>query len=218
MNKKIKWDERYLEIIGVVTDYHHMGLQRTIEPIIFYPQQSSAYLTIKLGSQNIQEHIAKLETIYKKTFTGNPFEYFFIDENFNKQYTTEMQYGQLFTAAAIWAVVIACLGLFGLTTFSVESRTKEIGIRKVLGASVADITSLLSKDFLKLVVVAAIIAFPIGWYAMHTWLQDFAYRISISWWMIAAAALSAILIALVTISFQSIKAALMNPVKALRSE
>lgn len=218
LNKKIKWDERYLEIIGVVTDYHHMGLQRTIEPIIFYPQQSSAYLTVKLGSQNIQEHIAKLEAIYKKTFTGNPFEYFFIDENFNKQYTAEMQYGQLFTAAAIWAVVIACLGLFGLTTFSVESRTKEIGIRKVLGATVADITSLLSKDFLKLVIVAAVIAFPIAWYAMHAWLQDFAYRIKIEWWVFVLAGGAAMLIAFTTIAFQAIKAAMSNPVKNLRTE
>ncbi|ULQ54381.1 ABC transporter permease [Flavihumibacter fluvii] len=218
VNKKIKWDERFLEIVGVVADYHHMGLQRTIEPIIFYPQQSSAYLTVRLGTQNIQQNIARLEDIYKNTFTGNPFEYFFIDDNFNKQYTTEMQYGQLFTAAAIWAVVIACLGLFGLTTFTVESRTKEIGIRKVLGASVADITSLLSKDFLKLVILAAVIAFPVGWYAMHSWLQDFAYRIKIEWWVFVLAGGLAMLIAFSTIAVQAIKAALSNPVKNLRTE
>lgn len=218
VNKKIKWDERWLDIIGVVGDYHHMGLQRSIEPIIFYPQQSSAYLTLKLTSTDLPKQIARLESIYKQSFAGNPFEYFFIDENFNKQYLAEMQYGQMFTAAAIWAIVIASLGLFGLTTFSVETRTKEIGIRKVLGASVADITGLLSGDFLKLVLVAAIIAFPVAWYLMHGWLQDFAYRISIKWWVFALAGSIAILIAFSTIAIQAIKAALSNPVKNLRTE
>jgi putative ABC transport system permease protein len=218
VNKIIQWDERPLEIIGVVTDYHHTGMQRAIDPIIFYPQANSAYIAVRLGTINLKENIAKLEALYKRSFSGNPFEYFFVDENFNKQYASEQQYGQLFTSAAIWAIVIACLGLFGLTTFTVESRTKEIGIRKVLGATVTDITRLLSKDFLKLVILAAVIAFPVAWYFMFKWLQDFPYRIQISWWVFVIAGCGAMLIAFTTISFQAIKAALSNPVKNLRTD
>jgi putative ABC transport system permease protein len=215
---KIKWDERYLEVIGVVKDYHHTGLQRAIDPIIFYPQNSSQYITISLTADNMQEKIAKLEGIYKNYFTDNPFEYFFVDENFNKQYVSEKQYGQIFTTASIWAIVIACLGLFGLATFTVENRNKEIGIRKVLGASVVSIIGLLSKDFLLLVCIAILIASPITYYFMQIWLSDFAYRIDISWWIFAVAGGIAIMIALCTIMFQGVKAALVNPVKSLKSE
>ena len=164
------------------------------------------------------EKIASLNKLYKTYFTGNPFDYFFVDENFNKLYVSEQQYSHIFTTASLWAIFIACLGLFGLATFTVESRTKEIGIRKVLGASVASITALLSKDFLLLVLLAIFIASPIAYYFMDKWLQDFAYRISISWWVFAAAGGLAVLIAFLTVGFQSIKAALMNPVKALKSE
>jgi len=215
---KIKWDERYLDVIGVVKDYHHTGLQRAIDPIIFYPQNSSQYITINLTADNMQEKIAKLEKIYKNYFTDNPFEYFFVDDNFNKQYVSEKQYGQIFTTASIWAIVIACLGLFGLATFTVENRNKEIGIRKVLGASVASIITLLSKDFLVLVCIAILIASPVTYYFMNGWLSDFAYRINISWWIFAVAGSISILIALLTIIFQGIKAALVNPVKSLKSE
>ncbi len=215
---KIKWDERYLEVIGVVKDYHHTGLQRAIDPIIFYPQNSSQYITISLTADNMQEKIAKLEGIYKNYFTDNPFEYFFVDENFNKQYVSEKQYGQIFTTASIWAIFIACLGLFGLATFTVENRNKEIGIRKVLGASVVSIIGLLSKDFLFLVCIAIVIASPITYYFMQIWLSDFAYRIDISWWIFAVAGGIAIMIELCTIMFQGVKAALVNPVKSLKSE
>lgn len=215
---KIKWDERYLEVIGVVKDYHHTGLQRAIDPIIFYPQNSSQYITISLTGDNMQEKIAKLEGIYKNYFTDNPFEYFFVDENFNKQYVSEKQYGQIFTTASIWAIFIACLGLFGLATFTVENRNKEIGIRKVLGASVVSIIGLLSKDFLLLVCIAIVIASPITYYFMQIWLSDFAYRIDISWWIFVVAGGIAIMIALCTIMFQGVKAALVNPVKSLKSE
>jgi putative ABC transport system permease protein len=215
---KIKWDERYLEIIGVVQDYHHTSLQRAIDPIVFYPQNSSAYFSLRLTGGNLPEKIADLEKLYRTHFAENPFEYFFADDNFNKAYISENQYGSLFTTASIVAIFIACLGLFGLATFTVESRTKEIGIRKVLGASVGSIATLLSKDFLKLVLIAFVIAVPVAWYAMHQWLQDFAYKIDISWWIFALAGISAIVIALLTVSFQAIKAALANPVKSLRSE
>lgn len=218
LRTKIQWDERQLEIIGVVKNYHHAGLQRAIDPIIFYPQNNSAFFTIRLSSDKVQSNIAKLESIYKTYFANNPFEYFFADENFNKQYITEQQYSRLFTTASVWAILIACLGLFGLATYTVESRTKEIGVRKVLGASIANITQLLSKDFLKLVLVSIIIASPIAWYVMHQWLQDFAYRIDISWWVFALAGAAALFVALATVSFQAVKAAIANPIKSLRTE
>lgn len=215
---KIQWDERQLEVIGVVKNYHHTGLQRAIDPIIFYPQSNSGYFTIRLSSDKVQSNIAKLESIYKTWFNNNPFEYFFADENFNRQYITEQQYSRLFTTATVWAILIACLGLFGLATYTVESRTKEIGVRKVLGASVLNISQLLSKDFLKLVLISICIASPVAWYIMHQWLQDFVYRIHISWWVFFAAGALALLIALFTVSFQAIKAALANPVKSIRTE
>jgi putative ABC transport system permease protein len=166
----------------------------------------------------MQDKIVALEKIYKNSFSGNPFEYFFVDENYNKSYLAEKQYGDMFSTAAIWAIFIACLGLFGLTTFTVESRVKEIGVRKVLGASVQSIVALLSKDFLLLVFIAFILASPLAWYAMHQWLKDFAYRINIGWWVFALAGIIATVIALSTVFFQAIKAAVANPVNSLKGE
>ncbi len=218
LKTRIQWDERQLEIIGVVKDYHHTGLQRAIDPIIFYPQTNGAYFTIRLAPGNLQANIAKLETLYKSYFAGNPFEYFFSDENFNKQYITEQQYSRIFTTASIWAILIACLGLFGLTTYTIQARTREIGIRKVLGASAISITSLISKDFLKLVLIAFVIASPVVGWAVNKWLQDFAYQVPMNGWVFVLAGVLALLIALATIGLQAIKAAMANPVKSLRSE
>jgi putative ABC transport system permease protein len=218
LTTKIKWDERYLDIVGVVKNYHHASLQQTIDPMIFYPQNSSAYVTVRLTANKMSEKIASLENLYKKYFTGNPFEYFFVDENFNKQYVSEKQYGELFTMASLWAIFIACLGLFGLATFTVESRTKEIGIRKVLGASVMSIVNLLSQEFLVLVGIAISLASPAAYYFMNKWLADFPYRIAIGWWIFALAAVFAIAIAVLTVGFQSVKAALKNPIKSLKTE
>ena len=218
VNAKIKWDERYLEVIGVVKDYNHQSLQTAIVPMIFYPQNNSAYFSIRLKGDKMQEKVASLEKLYKTYFSGNPFEYFFADDSYNKQYISEQQYASLFTTASLWAIFIACLGLFGLATFTVESRIKEIGIRKVLGASVSNITALLSKDFLKLVIISVLIASPIAYYFMEKWLQDFAYKVDISWWIFALTGILTILIALFTVGYQSIKAAMANPVKSLRTE
>lgn len=215
---RIQWDERQLEVIGVVKEYHHTGLQRAIDPIIFYPQNNNAYISIRLATNNLQASTQQLEKLFKSSFPGNPYEFFFADDNFNKQYINEQQYGWLFTIASIWAIVIACLGLFGLTTFTVESRTREVGIRKVLGASAYSITRLISIDFLKLVALSAIIAFPIAWFSMNTWLQDFAYRIDISPWVFLLVGVVAVLVALITISFKAIGAAMANPVKSMRTE
>ncbi|WP_373513497.1 ABC transporter permease [Persicitalea sp.] len=213
----INWGQPY-EIVGVVKDYHHQGLKQVIDPIVFMPRRSVGYLTVNLSTDNIQRKIGELEALYKKSYPGNPFEFFFVDEQYNRQYESEQQYGKVFTAASLLAIFIACLGLFGLTTYTTEQRTKEIGVRKVLGASVTSIVALLSKDFLKLVLIAIVIASPLAWYAMNEWLADFAYKIDIEWWVFALAGGLAVGIALLTVSFQSVKAALMNPVESLRSE
>ena len=149
---------------------------------------------------------------------GQPFSYAFLEDSFDAMYRAEQRIGTIALTFACLAIFIACLGLFGLAAFTAEQRTKEIGVRKVLGASVGSIVALLSKDFLKLVLIAIVIASPIAWYAMNRWLQDFAYKITIEWWVFALAGLLAVGIALLTVSFQSIRAALMNPVKSLRSE
>ena len=159
-----------------------------------------------------------IKDLYNKTFAGNPFEYFFADERYDQQYNQEQKLGNVFVASASIAVLIACMGLFGLAAFSARQRVKEIGIRKVLGAGVADIAKLLSKDFIILVIIAIVIASPIGWYAMNKWLQNFAYKTEIRWWVFIAAGFLAIIIAVATVSFQAIKAAMANPVKSLRTE
>lgn len=218
LNTKVQWDERALQVIGIVKDYHHTSLQNAIEPVIFYPQNNNAYFTVRLTADKMKDKVSSLEKLYKKSFPGNPFEYFFVDDNYNRNYFSEQQYGNIFTTASVWAIFIACLGLFGLTTFTVESRIKEIGVRKVLGASVQSIVTLLSKDFIVLVMIAFLIASPIAWFFMDKWLQDFAYRINISWWVFTLAGSIALLIALATIIFQAVKAAIANPVKSLRTE
>lgn len=217
LQDKIKWDERYLQVIGVVQDYHHEGLQQIIKPIIFYPSQNND-LTVQLTPDDLSGKLQSLEKIYKLHFPGNPFEYKFVDEQFYKQYESEAQFGKLFTTASILAILIACLGLFGLTVYTVESRTKEIGIRKVLGASVSSITTILSTDFIILVAIGILIASPIAYFFMNKWLADFAYRVNIEWWVFVLAGMIAVGIALITVSVQSVKAALANPIKSLRTE
>ena len=150
--------------------------------------------------------------------TDEPFTYTFLDDLFNKTYSAEQKTGTILNIFSLLIIFVACLGLFGLATYTAEQRTKEIGVRKVLGASVRQVTQMLSKEFLRLVVIASLIAFPAAWWAMNKWLQSFAYRIDISWWVFAVAGFSALLIALLTVSFQAIKAALSNPVKSLRTE
>jgi putative ABC transport system permease protein len=213
----VNWGKAF-EIVGVVKDYHHQSLREAIDAIIFLPQNHGNWLTIQLDTDQIQTRMAALERLYKTTYPGNPFEFFFVDENYNRQYQTEQQYGRIFVTASLLAIFIACLGLFGLATFMTEQRTKEIGVRKVLGASVGSIVTLLSKDFMKLVLVAFLIASPIAWYATRQWLQNFEYKVDLEWWVFGLAGGLAVLIALATISFQSVKAALTNPVKSLRSE
>jgi len=173
---------------------------------------------VKVDPHNLSSKIAAIKKKYDSFFPGNLFDYFFLDEKFNEQYGNDKLLGKVFAIFSCFAIFIACLGLLGLSLFITTQRIKEIGIRKVLGASVATIVLLLSKDFIRLVIVAFVIASPVAWYIMHHWLQDFAYRINISWWVILVAGLLAGFIALATISFQTIKAAIANPVKSLRTE
>lgn len=216
--QKINWAGTQYEIAGVVKDYHHLALQKPIDAMIFLPSVSFVYFTVQTDVNNLQQKISSLNTLYKQYFPGNPFEYFFADERFNKQYAEEQQLGNVFIASAVIAVIIACMGLFGLAAFTAQQRTKEIGIRKVLGASVTNIASLLSKDFVKLVFIAICIASPIAWWALSKWLMNFAYRTNLGWWIFAGAGAMAVLIAVLTVSFQAVKAAVANPVKSLRTE
>lgn len=213
----ISWGEPY-EIVGVVKDYNHQGLQKAVDPIIFMPRRSGGSLVLQLSTTNMQRQLKELEALYKAAYPGNPFEYYFVDQKYNEQYKTEKQYSQVFALASMLAIFIACLGLFGLASYMTEQRTKEIGVRKVLGASIAGILALVSKDFLRLVIISILIACPIAGYLMKKWLQDFAYQTDIAWWMFAGAGGLVIIIAVLTVGFQSLKAALMNPVQSLRNE
>ena len=222
VGKDFKYGNTRGHIIGVVKDFHFESLHQPIVPMIFVllPPAASYYnnLSAKISGSNMPAALAHLEKTWRKFSPEIPFKASFLDERFDALYKSEQKQGQLFTIFACIAILIACLGLLGLSAFSISQRIKEIGIRKVLGASVSSIVQLLSKDFLILVAFASLIAFPVAWYAMHTWLQDFAYRISIPWWIFLAAGSIAALVALATISFQAVKAALSNPVKSLRSE
>jgi putative ABC transport system permease protein len=179
---------------------------------------TSTILAVKIKTANTKSVLSYISTVWKGFASDQPFRYTFLDESFANMYADVQRTGTIFTSFAVLAIIIACLGLFALSAFMAEQRNKEIGIRKVLGASVSGITAMLSRDFVKLVIISILLASPIAYWAMTKWLRDFAYRISISWWMIAVAGLMAILIALITISFQSIKAAVANPVKSLRTE
>jgi ABC-type antimicrobial peptide transport system permease subunit len=207
--------------VGVTKDFVFGDMYGKADPLVFlcHPEDNFGYMYIRTKPQsNTEKAVSKIEEIIKNNNPGYPFDYVFVDDEFDKQFKSEMLIGKLSRIFALLAIIISCLGLFGLAAYTAERRTKEIGIRKVLGASVTGITSLLSKDFLRLVFVSAIVAFPISWWFMHKWLQNYAYRITISWWVFVLAGLLALMIALVTISFQSIRAAISNPVKSLRTE
>lgn len=221
LGKDFGYGGRRGKILGVFNDFHFESLHQKIVPLIlFVPRNFNNYnaITVKISGNNIQPAIAHIEKVWKKFLPEAPYQYTFLDDNFERLYQAEERQRAVFTTFACLAIFIACLGLFGLSAFAISQRIKEIGIRKVLGANVSTIVTILSKDFMKLVVIAAVIAFPIAWFAMNKWLQDFAYRITIPWWIFIIAGIVAAVIALVTISFQAIKAAVANPVKSLRTE
>jgi putative ABC transport system permease protein len=204
-------------VIGVVKDFNFQSLHQPITPLLMTLEPESG-LIFKVKTAHIRDLIASMKIKWDKFNTGEPFTFNFMDDLYNKTYAAEQNTGTILNIFALLTIFVACLGLFGLATYTAEQRTKEIGIRKVLGASVVSVTKMLSKDFIKLVFIACLIAFPLSWWAMNKWLQSFAYRIHISWWIFVAAAIIAILIALITVSFQAIKAAVANPVESLRSE
>jgi len=222
IGKDFKYGNQRGHIIGVLNDFHFESMHQAIVPMILlmlppsFPYFNN--LSIKLSGNNLASTLSQFETNWRKFFPETPLDYTFLDEKFDKLYESEQKQATLFTVFACVAIFIACLGLFGLSAFAISQRIKEIGVRKVLGANVSGIVGLLSKDFLILVGVAALMAFPVAWYAMNNWLQDFAYRINIQWWVFVVAGIIAALIAFVTVSFQAIKAAVANPVRALRSE
>ncbi len=217
-------DEKKFKVVGVVKDFNVQSLHNAIMPFALFHSSSKTYdpgysfivASVEPGETNAA--LKKIESKWKSFAPATPFDYSFLDEEFNALYQSDQRMGSVFGVFTILSIFVACLGLFGLATYTAERRTKEIGIRKVLGASVHGVVGLLSKDFLKLVSIAAIIAFPIAWWAMNKWLEDFVYRIDIGWQIFAAAGVVVLLIALFTISFNAIKAAIANPVKSLRTE
>jgi putative ABC transport system permease protein len=227
LGQKLQFGNQTDEVVGVMRNFFFTSINNSDEPLAVFvvkdtaraiaTQGGSLYVRILPGA-DLPLTLGRVEQVYARLDAEKPFEYYFLDQTFNGIYKAETRLATLFGVFTGFALFIACLGLFGLATFTAEQRTKEIGVRKVLGASVSSIVALISKDFLKLLLIAIVIASPIAWYAMNRWLQDFAYRIEIEWWVFAVAGLLAVTIALLTVSFQSIRAALMNPVNSLRSE
>ena len=215
---KFSSDTTYGEIIGVIKDFHFRGLQRSIAPLVIHGDHRRWKAAIQLSTTNMSNTIFEIEKLWKQIEPEHPMRFTFLDEDFALQYAEQQRFGETMLYATFLTLFIAILGLFGLTAFNVERRTKEIGIRKVLGASTTSIVGLLSKDFLTLVGIAFVIAIPIGWYATNLWLEDFAFRTEIAWWVFALAGVLAILVAFATMAFQSTRAALANPVDSLRSE
>jgi putative ABC transport system permease protein len=219
VGEKIYTEIAEFTIIGVVKNFNYESLREPVGPVILnFNDKSGNFSAFRIGDANMKDVISQINTVWEKLEPQYPLSYYFMNDAFDNIYRADQTMGKISITASILAILIACIGLFGLIAYASEKRRKEIGIRKVMGASVVGIVQLLSKDFVKLVIVAILIASPIAWYAMHQWLQDFAYRITIEWWMFALAGLIAVVIALLTVSFQAIKAALANPVKSLRSE
>lgn len=205
-------------VVGVVKDFNFSSMHQNVGPLIIQLGENWGSIAGHINTTNISSLINSVQSKWNSMAPGQPFNYTFMDADFNNIYTSEEQTGKLFITFAVFAIFIGCLGLFGLVTYAAEQRTKEIGVRKVLGASVGGIVAMLSKDFARLVLIASVFAFPMAWWAMNKWLQSFAYRINISWWVFVIAGIAAIMIALITVSFQAIRAATTNPVKSLRTE
>jgi len=219
IGKRFKQWGREGRIIGVMKDFHFRALQQPIKPLSMRIEPHECDLvSANVSADDLPATIAAIENKWKALIPNRPFSYYFLDEFFDRQYRAEERFGRLFLNFAILAIFISCLGLLGLASYSTMQRTREIGIRKIMGASVSNIVHLLSKDFLLLVIIAFFMASPLAWFVMHNWLRDFAYRIDINWWIFIAAGISAVIIALSTVSFQAIRAALANPVKSLRTE
>lgn len=217
IGQKITMNGHTGEIIGVVKDFNFKPVQQTIEPLILWYTKRGGFVVIKTSPAGMQQLIVKLKDIFQQVYPNAPFAYGFVDQDLAHLYIAEQRMAKLFNVFSVISIIISCLGLFGLATFATQQRVKEIGVRRTLGASPQRIVVLLAKDFVKLVAAALLVAFPLGWAIMSKWLQNYAYRISLSWWVFAVSGLAAIAIAVLTISYQSIKAAYTNPVESLRN-
>ena len=212
------WGDTF-KIIGVVKNYHQESLKKNFDPLVFrYASAPGGLYSIKFNTANVKESMSRFETHWKELFPGNPFTSFFLDEHYNQQYQSDQQFGKVFGIFSVIAIFIACLGLFGLSSLTAIQRTKEIGVRKVLGASVPSLLTLMSRDYVALMMAAIIVAVPLAWWIMNSWLEDFANRISLSWWIFALPSVLVIFIALLTVSIHTLKAARTNPTKSLRYE
>ncbi|MEZ4967361.1 MAG: ABC transporter permease [Saprospiraceae bacterium] len=214
----LRWHDQSMKIKGVIGDYHHRGLQQAIEPMIFLPAQNTHLISLRLDAAGLPEKIGRLQQMFAGHFPLDPFEYYFESEDFDRQYAEEKRLAKIAMLAAMIAILLSCMGLLGLVLHTVARRTKEIGIRKVLGASTAGIAALLARDYVRLVLIAMFIAAPVAYQAAGMWLEGFAYRIELQWWVFALAGMLALAVALLTVGYQSIRAALANPVHSLRNE
>jgi putative ABC transport system permease protein len=212
------WGDTFT-IVGVLKDYHQESLKKAFDPMVFrYSNAPGGLYSIRFNTANIKESIARFENGWKEIFPGNPFIYFFLDDHYNQQYQADQQFGQVFGIFSVLAIFIACLGLFGLSSLTAIQRTKEIGVRKVLGATVPGILALISKDYIRLMIAAIFISIPFSWWIMNLWLQDFASRITLSWWIFALPSLLIVVLALLTVSIHTVRVAIANPAKSLRYE
>jgi putative ABC transport system permease protein len=206
-------------VVGVVKDFNYNSMHDKIQPLVMMANAFNwGSMAVRFHTNDVFSLVRQVETKFHAVKQGLPFSYTFMDDDFDRMYHAEQQTGKIFITFAVFAILIACVGLFGLVTYAAEQRTKEIGVRKVLGASVSGIVGLLSREFTILVMIAALIAFPVAWWAMYKWLETFAYRTEISWWIFLVAGATALAIALLTVSIQTIRAALANPINSLRSE
>ena len=222
INSFVKVGDKEFKIIGVLKDYHHESLKKEIKPILFFYgynwMSDIGYYSIKLNSTHLKQTISQIEKIWKQTYPEDHFQYFFLDDEFNAQYKTDQAFGRVFTLFTFLAIFIATIGLFGLSVYSANLRTKEIGIRKVIGARILEILVMLNRNFIKWVVIAFVIATPPAWFILNKWLENFAYQTNLSWWIFALAGLISIIIAITTVTWQSWRAATRNPVEAIRYE
>jgi putative ABC transport system permease protein len=205
-------------IIGVLKNFYQRSPKEAHIPMVFFYEEDASYFSLQLSTQHIHETLATVRQLWGEVFPNTVFHYFFLDEKYNQQYQADAQFGQVVASFSMLAVFIACLGLFGLSSFTIIQRTKEIGIRKILGASVIQIVRLLSQDFVKVVMIASIVAIPLAWFAMEAWLANYAVRVTLSAWMFMLPVAIILFIALITVSFQTMKTAFSNPVNALKQE
>jgi putative ABC transport system permease protein len=219
IGKKIDfWGEQYT-IAGVTENFHQQSLRESFEPLIFrLIPDIRGFMSVKTTASNAGQTVEHVKRAWNKFFPGNTFDYFFLDEHFNQQYKADQRFGQVFGLFTLLAILVACMGLFGLASFTTVQRNKEIGIRKVLGASVPSILKLLYREFALLLVIAFVVTVPLAWLTINSWLRGYAFRTNISWTYFVIPFAAIVTIALLTVSFQSIKAAIANPVKSLRTE